>query len=58
MLGSKLEVRRYFYSQRVVDGWNGLSMETKLSKNVAEFKWRLRTEKRHWCKNQKKNLKN
>ena len=44
---SKLEVRRNFYSQRVVDSWNGLSKETKLAKTVAEFKWRLRTEKKH-----------
>ena len=44
---SKLEVRRNFYSQRVVDSWNGLSVETKLAKNVAEFKWRLRAENRH-----------
>ena len=49
---SKLEVRRNFYSQRVVDNWNGLSKETKLAKTVAEFKWRLRTEKKHWCENQ------
>ena len=35
---SKLEVIRSVYSQRVVDSWNGLSMETELSKNVAEFK--------------------
>ena len=40
------EVRRNFYSQRVVDSWNGLSVETKLAKNVAEFKWRLRAENR------------
>ena len=44
---SKLEVRRNFYSQRVVDNWNGLSKETKLAKTFAEFKWRLRTEKKH-----------
>ena len=43
---SKLEVRRNFYSQHVVDSWNGLSVETKLAKNVAEFKWRLRAENR------------
>ena len=44
---SKLGVRRNFYSQRVVDSWNGLSVETKLAKNVAEFNWRLRAENRH-----------
>ena len=44
---SKLEVRRNSYSQGVVDSWNGLSVETKLAKNVAEFKWRLRAENRH-----------
>ena len=44
---SKMEVRRNFYSQRVVDNWNGLSKETKLAKTFAEFKWRLRTEKKH-----------
>ena len=44
---SKLEVRRNFYSQRVVDSWNGLFVETKLAINVAEFKWRLRAENRH-----------
>ena len=32
------EIRRNFFSQRVVDSWNRLSPETKRAKNVAIFK--------------------
>ena len=31
---------------------------TKLAKNLAEFKWRLSTEKKHWWKDQNQNLNN
>ena len=41
---SRLEVRRNFYSQRVVEGWNKLSLATKQARTVGEFKWRLRSE--------------
>ena len=41
---SRLEMRSNFFSQRVVDSWNGLSLETKQAKSVGEFKWRLRSE--------------
>ena len=41
---SRLEVRRNFFSQRVVEGWNKLSLATKQAKTVGEFKWRLRNE--------------
>ena len=41
---SRLELRRNFFSKRVVDPWNRLSVETKLAKTVREFKSRLKHE--------------
>ena len=44
---SRLEIRRSFFSQRVVDKWNGLSLETKQAKTIGKFKWRLKNEKQN-----------
>ena len=44
---SRLEIRRNFFSQRVVDKWNGLSLETKQAKIIGKFKWRLKNEKQN-----------
>ena len=38
---ARLEIRRNFYSQRVLAPWNRLPQATKSSKNVAEFKRKL-----------------
>ena len=34
----RLEIRKHFFSNRIVDEWNSLPSEVKLSKNVAVFK--------------------
>ena len=34
----RLDIRRYFYSQRVVDSWNSLPTEIKNSLSVTAFK--------------------
>ena len=39
---SRLELRRNFYSQRVVGPWNRLQGEVRLSKTVNEFKRKVR----------------
>ena len=39
---SRLELRRNFFSQRVVDMWNALPNSTKSAKTVQEFKNLLR----------------
>ena len=44
---SRLEICRNFFSQRVVDKWNGLSLETRQAKSIGEFKWRLKNEYRN-----------
>ena len=41
---SRLELRRNFFSQRVVDPWNRLFKDTKQAKTVREFKWRMKYE--------------
>ena len=35
---SRLEVQRTFFSQRVVECWNKLSLATKQARTVGEFK--------------------
>ena len=39
---SNLDVRRYFFSQRVVENWNGLPDTVKMSVTVNQFKINLR----------------
>ena len=39
---SRLELRRHFFSQRVVEPWNKLPLAAKQSKTVGEFRWRLK----------------
>ena len=39
---SRLDLRRNFFSQRVIEGWNALPSETKNAKTVSEFKRRLK----------------
>ena len=41
---SRLDLRHHFFSQRVVDKWNKLSMEARSAKNVHIFKRLLRAQ--------------
>ncbi len=41
---ARLEIRRNFFSCRVVNTWNRLPLETRMAKTVLEFKNRLRQE--------------
>ena len=45
----KLDVRKYFFSQRVVNRWNGLSVDVVSAGTVETFKKRLE-EVRTWKK--------
>lgn len=42
---TSLETRRQFFSQRVIDKWNSLPLETKQAKSVQSFKNQLRGQK-------------
>ena len=41
----KLESRKHFFNNRIVDIWNRLSRETVLAPNLRSFKKRLNSEK-------------
>jgi hypothetical protein len=40
---SRLEIRRNFFSQRVIEDWNNVPAELKQAKNVKYFKRGYRT---------------
>ena len=44
---SRLDTRKFFFSQRVVNGWNGLSAEVINSTSVNSFK--NASYDRHYC---------
>jgi hypothetical protein len=46
---ARLDPRRHFFSNRVVDGWNLVPIEIKNARNVHHFKiaYRNTTEKRY-----------
>ncbi len=41
---ARLEIRRNFFSHRVINTWNRLPLETRMSKTVQEFKNQIRDE--------------
>jgi hypothetical protein len=45
---SRLDIRKQFYSQRVVDGWNKVPTDIKNSVTVNGFKWPTKNTEENW----------
>ncbi|BHF82453.1 hypothetical protein SprV_0802559100 [Sparganum proliferum] len=49
LTGAKLDIRKFFFSNRVIEAWNALPTDVAMSTSVAAFKRKLDqcTTKRH-----------
>ena len=52
----RLEVRRNFYSQRVIEKWNSLTLDEVNSKKTSEFKERYDAKEAERIKNEESNI--
>ena len=52
----RLEVRRNFYSQRVIEKWNSLTLDEVNSKKTSEFKERYDAKEAERMKNEESNI--